>query len=139
MDDVHYSSESSSWSTPQWFFDRLDEEFHFDLDPCATLNTALCDDYFTKEQDGLIQRWTGRRVFCNPPYGDDIGMWVRKCATGGAEVCVALLPARTDTLWFHNFILGKAEIRWVKGRLNFSGNKDGAPFPNMVCIWNNQK
>jgi phage N-6-adenine-methyltransferase len=135
MDDIHYSSESESWSTPQKLFDELDAEFHFTLDPCATLNNALCDKYYTKEQDGLAQRWWGERVFCNPPYGDDIGMWVRKCARGGAELAVGLLPARTDTIWFHGFILGKAEIRFIKGRIRFSGAKDSAPFPSMICIW----
>src|ERR1700693_1932835 len=108
MDSIHFSSEPVEWSTPQWLFDKLNEEFHFTLDPCATFANATCDKYYTKEQDGLAQRWWGERVFCNPPYGRDIGMWVRKCARGGAALAVGLLPARTDTEWFHGFILDKA-------------------------------
>lgn len=135
MDDVHYSSEYSSWMTPQKLFDELDAEFHFNLDPCASHNNACCDKYFTIEDDGLVQRWWGYRVYCNPPYGDGIGAWVRKCAKGGAEIAVALLPARTDTAWFHDFIYNKAEIRFLRGRIKFVGADDSAPFPSMVVVW----
>lgn len=132
---VHFSSKTDSWETPQEFFDKLNKEFGFDLDPCATKGNAKCPEYFDYIKDGLKQPWTGRRVFCNPPYGRVIGGWVKKCCEGGASVCVALLPARTDTRWFHSFVKGKAQIRFVAGRLKFGGHKNSAPFPSMVCVW----
>lgn len=74
-----YTSNSEEWATPQDFFKKLDDEFHFTLDPCATKENAKCEKYYTKEQDGLNQDWTGETVFCNPPYGKDIWKWCRKC------------------------------------------------------------
>ena len=132
---VHFSSATPEWATPQDFFDKLNEEFHFDLDPCSTHENAKCFYHFTREDDGLSKEWSGHRVFCNPPYGREIGPWVAKCARGGADIAVALLPSRTDTRWFHDHIYGKAEIRFIKGRLKFGGCKDSAPFPSMVVIW----
>ena len=84
-------------STPQWLFDTLHNEFDFSIDVCATDANAKCPRYYTKEQDGLAYNWNNERVFCNPPYGRAIGLWVQKLAEGDAELCVALLPARTDT------------------------------------------
>lgn len=133
--NVHFSSKSDDWATPQDFFDELNKEFKFNLDPCADKENAKCKLFFTKKQDGLLQSWKGRRVFCNPPYGRVIGDWVRKCAAGGGIVTVALLPARTDTRWFHEHVYGKAEIRFLKGRLKFGGHQNSAPFPSMVVIW----
>lgn len=136
--DVMFSSKTDLWSTPQDFFDELDSEFHFTLDACALPENAKCDQYFTPEQDGLKQKWTGM-VYCNPPYGRKIGKWVEKAylsiENGGANIIVMLLPARTDTKWFHNYIYGKAEIRFIKGRLKFGGCKNSAPFPSMVVIF----
>lgn len=132
---VHYSSEAVVWSTPQDFFDALHKEFRFTLDPCATKFNAKCEKFFTVHDDGLAQSWKGERVFMNPPYGREISEWVKKAAGGGAKLVVALLPARTDTRWFHEYIYGKAEIRFVKGRLRFGGAKSCAPFPNMIVIW----
>lgn len=132
-----YTSNSEEWATPQDFFDRLDEEFHFTLDPCATAENAKCEKYYTKEQNGLSQDWTGETVFCNPPYGNEIGKWCRKCLehseSGG--VAVMLIPARTDTKVFHEYIYGKAEIRFIRGRLHFNGSKWNAPFPSMVVVY----
>jgi site-specific DNA-methyltransferase (adenine-specific) len=133
--NVHFSSETVEWSTPQEFFDVLDKEFKFNLDPCATNENAKCVKFYTEEDDGLVQDWKGARVFCNPPYGRVIGDWVKKCATGGGKLTVALLPARTDTRWFHDYIYNKAEIRFIKGRLKFGGHKNSAPFPSMVVIF----
>lgn len=131
-----FSSKSDLWSTPQELFDDLDAEFGFNLDACALPENAKCDVYFTPEQDGLVQRWHGT-VWCNPPYGREIGKWVAKAAktakNGG--VVVMLLPARTDTKWFHEYIYGKCEIRFIKGRLKFGGCKNAAPFPSMVCVF----
>lgn len=128
---------SAEWSTPQDFFDKLDAEFHFTLDPCSTDENAKCRKHFTKEQNGLAQDWTGETVFCNPPYGREIWKWCRKCylhATGGGTE-VMLVPVRTDTGWFHDWVYGKAEIRFVRGRLHFNGSKQPATFPSMVAIY----
>ena len=133
-----FSSTTDLWATPQDFFDELNEEFEFTLDPCATPDNAKCAKFFTKEQDGLKQDWSGERVFCNPPYGRVIGAWVKKChdeAQKGTLV-VMLIPARTDTSYFHDYIYHKAEIRFIRGRLKFGGASQGAPFPSMVVIYN---
>lgn len=136
--DLMFSSKTDLWATPQDFFDTLDSEFHFTLDVCALPENAKCKEFYTPEVDGLSQPWTGR-VWCNPPYGREIGQWVKRAhlatATGFAEVVVMLLPARTDTRWFHDYIYNKAEIRFVKGRLKFGGSANSAPFPSMVVIF----
>lgn len=128
-----FTSNTDQWSTPQDFFDKLNDEFHFDLDVCADDTNHKCDRYYTKEQDGLTQEWTGF-VWCNPPYGREIDKWVKAVSVypGGG---VMLLPARTDTRWFHDYIYNKAEIRFIKGRLKFGGSKNSAPFPSMVVIF----
>jgi site-specific DNA-methyltransferase (adenine-specific) len=128
------------WSTPQDLFDRLNEEFHFTLDPCADDFNHKCDRYYTEEQDGLQQDWSGERVFCNPPYGKDVPKWVKKCHDEtrfrGCELVVMLIPARTDTRWFHDYIYHKAdEVRFVKGRIRFGGQTTNAPFPSMVVVF----
>lgn len=131
-----FTSNTDMWETPQEFFDKLDHEFHFTLDACATPENAKCEKFYTPEQDGLLRDWIGT-VWCNPPYGRQIGKWVEKgekSANSGATV-VMLLPARTDTAWFHDHIYGKSEIRFVRGRLKFGGSKWNAPFPCMVVIY----
>lgn len=134
--NVMFSSKTDVWATPQRFFDELDREFNFELDVCATPENAKCRRFYTKEQDGLAQPWMGR-VWCNPPYGREIGKWVQKAfetaARGG--LVVMLLPARTDTRWFHDYIYGKAEVRFIRGRLKFGDSKNSAPFPSMVVIF----
>ena len=130
--NVHFSSKTPEWTTPQELFDALNAEFHFTLDPCATKENAKCKKFFTAKEDGLKQNWKGESVFMNPPYGHEIGAWVDKISK---EKGVALLPARTDTRWFHDFIYGKAEIRFLKGRLKFGGSKNSAPFPSMVVVF----
>lgn len=133
-----FSSKTDRWATPQDFFDELNEEFCFNLDVCALPENAKCERYFTPEVDGLSQPWEGN-VWCNPPYGREIGSWVKRAylaaKTGYADLVVMLLPARTDTQWFHKYIYGKAEIRFVKGRLKFGGSKNSAPFPSMVVVF----
>jgi site-specific DNA-methyltransferase (adenine-specific) len=98
-----------------------------------------CPDYFTKEDDGLAKDWGGRRVFCNPPYGREIGKWVEKCYEESQKpetTVVALLPARTDTRWFHDHVNGKArELRFLRGRLHFNESKSAAPFPSMIVVF----
>lgn len=140
--DVMFSSKTDLWSTPQYLFDELNSEFNFTLDACATDENAKCQKYYTKEQDGLLKKWDGT-VWCNPPYGREIGKWVAKAAhesKKGATV-VMLLPARTDTRWFHDFIYNRdsVKIRFLKGRLKFGGAKNSAPFPSMVVVFNGRK
>lgn len=134
--EVHYSSKSYEWETPKDFFDELNNEFGFTLDVCASVDNAKCDRFFTIKDNGLAQQWTNETVWMNPPYGDHITDWIKKAhyQQHKANVIVALLPARTDTRWFHAYIYNKTEIRFLKGRLRFSG-KDPAPFPSMVVIW----
>lgn len=138
-----FSSETDQWSTPQDLYDRLNEEFNFNLDPCADDQNHKCEKYFTKEQNGLLQDWGGNAVFCNPPYGRQIGKWVKKCYEESQKkdtICVMLIPARTDTRYFHDYIYKKAtEIRFIKGRLKFGESKNGAPFPSMVVIFDKQR
>ena len=137
MDKVLFSSNCNEWATPQQFFNGLNKEFNFTLDPCATIENAKCDKFFTKEENGLLQSWKGERVFCNPPYGKEISVWVEKCykeIQSGAELIVLLIPARTDTKYFHRYIYNKFEIRFIQGRLHFNESKQSAPFPSMVVI-----
>lgn len=138
--EVLFSSKTDDWSTPQEFYDLLNAEFNFTLDPCADDANHKCDRYFTKVQNGLVQDWSGERVYCNPPYGKGIQEWVAKCANH-AGLAVMLIPARTDTKWFHQFVYNKpnVEVRFVKGRLKFGNSKNSAPFPSMVVIFNGDK
>ena len=137
MNAVHYSSATDEWSTPTDFYAKLDAEFHFTLDPCSTDDNAKCAKHYTKEQDGLSQDWGAERVFCNPPYGRTMPLWIAKCSEHGARggIAVMLIPARTDTKAFHEYIYNKAEIRFIRGRLKFGGAKNSAPFPSMVVIF----
>lgn len=132
-----FTSDTSEWATPQDFFDKLNAEFHFTLDPCATPENAKCGKFYTKEQNGLAQDWTGETVFCNPPYGKEISAWVEKCYKHSlsGECAVMLIPSRTDTRWFHEWVYGKAELRFVKGRLHFNDSKGSAPFPSLVVVY----
>ena len=134
---VLFSRKSDEWATPQDLFDELDAEFHFDIDACASDLNHKCDEYYTKIRDGLTADWRGKTVFCNPPYSD-IARWVEKCYREGTKdntTVVLLIPSRTDTTYFHNFIYHRAEIRFVGGRLKFEGAKWNAPFPSMIVIF----
>ena len=124
------------------FFKKLDAEFHFTLDVCATKESAKCEKYFDKEMDGLKQDWTGV-CFMNPPYGREIGKWVKKayesCIMIDCKV-VGLIPARTDTIWWHEYVMKANEIRLVKGRIKFIDSRTGLPsnsatFPSAVVVW----
>ena len=136
---VLFSSKTDQWATPQRFYDDLNEEFSFTLDPCADESNHKCARYFTKEDDGLSKDWGGEVVFCNPPYGREIPHWVKKCFDevhfGECPCAVMLIPARTDTQWFHKYIYNKAEIRFIKGRLKFGDSQNSAPFPSMVVVF----
>ncbi len=147
MNSVHFQSDSVEWSTPQNVFDELNKEFGFVLDAAATKENAKCSAYYTAEDDGLLQNWTkhGGPVWLNPPYGRGIGKWVCKAAEtarlGTTVVC--LIPARTDTRYFHAHIWDVTahaarpgvEVRFVKGRLRFGGVKTPAPFPSAVVVF----
>lgn len=148
-----FTSNTPEWETPQALFDQLNKEFNFTIDVCATKENAKCKNYFTKEDNGLLKTWYGT-CWMNPPYGRQIGEWVEKAyGFAGMEYAVGpdyfsgrnkkttkvvcLLPARTDTRWFHTFIYKKpnVEIRFLKGRLKFGNSKNSAPFPSMIVIF----
>ena len=135
--ETMFSSKSDEWATPQAIFEELDKEFHFDLDAAASDDNNKCDRYFTLENSGLSQNWGGYRVFCNPPYSQ-IDKWVEKAfreTRNDDTLVVMLLPSRTDTRYFHNYIYQRAEIRFIKGRLKFGDSKNSAPFPSMLVIF----
>lgn len=135
--DLFFSSKSDEWETPDDLFRAIDAEFHFTLDACALPSNAKCSRFFSPEDDGLSQKWGGV-VWCNPPYGRQIQKWVKKAYKAAkdrdADV-VMLLPARTDTKWFHDYIYGKAEIRFVRGKIKFGGGVNNAPFPSMIVVF----
>lgn len=133
---VHFSSATDEWPTPQEFFDNVSAEFGpFDLDPCCTTESAKAPKFFTKAEDGLAQSWHGK-VWMNPPYGRTIGLWMAKAYQAfkdGATV-VCLVPARTDTAWWHEFAM-KGEVRFVRGRIKFAGHRWNAPFPSALVVF----
>lgn len=136
--DAMFSSKTDLWETPIDFFREWDEKFHFDLDVCATAENAKCAAFFSPEQDGLKQNWGGYICWMNPPYGRKIGGWVRKAyeeSKQGATV-VCLLPARTDTKWWHDYCM-RGEITFIRGRLKFGGSANSAPFPSAVVVFRN--
>ena len=133
--NVHFMSNTDLWSTPQDTFDKLHAEFNFDLDVCAIPENAKCPRFFSPEQDGLSREWNGI-CWMNPPYGREIGKWMRKAfeeSLRGATV-VCLVPARTDTAWWHDYAQ-KGDVRFIRGRLKFGGAKNSAPFPSAVVIF----
>lgn len=133
MNDSVFSSQSCEWGTPVELFQRLDQEFHFSLDVCATASNAKCPRFFTRQDDGLSQPWVGR-VWMNPPYGRGIDKWVAKAASCH-KLCVCLLPVRSDTRWWHAYVMKAAEIRLLTRRLSFQGATNKAPFPAAIVIF----
>jgi phage N-6-adenine-methyltransferase len=130
-----FSSATDLWSTPQSFFDSCNRIFHFDCDVCALPSSTKCAKYFTPEDDGLKQEWTGT-CWTNPPYGRDIGKWMRKAwksSEQGATV-VCLVPARTDTRWWHDYAT-KGEVLLLRGRLKFGDAETSAPFPSALVVF----
>ena len=124
------TSNKDDWETPQSLFDALDSRYHFTLDAAASDGNAKCERHYTRENSGLTKRWGGERVFCNPPYGRDIGRWVAKCAHEAKDALVVLLiPARTDTAYFHDFIYEKPGVRieFLRGRLKFEQGGGSRP------------
>lgn len=138
---IAFSSKKMDWETPQWLFDKLDSEFHFNIDICASDENAKCDTYFTEQNSCLDKSWSGYTCFMNPPYGRHINDFIKKAyeeSKNGATV-VCLIPSRTDTKYWHDYIFGKAhEIRFIKGRLKFSGHKNSAPFPSAIIVFDGE-
>lgn len=132
--EVMFSSKTEMWETPQDFFDKYDAIYHFTTDVCATSENAKCEHYYSPEENGLTQEWKGN-CWCNPPYGKDIAKWIQKAIESSA-ITVMLLPARTDTKWFHELVLPNAKVEFIKGRLKFGGSKNYAPFPSMIAVFN---
>lgn len=130
------SSNTDKWATPQWLFDALNFNYHFSVDVCAMPENAKCECFFSPEQDGLKQKWEGI-CWMNPPYGKEITKWVKKAYDSAAEgaLVVALIPARTDTAWFWDYVYRKAKIEFIRGRLKFGDGKGAAPFPSMIAVW----
>lgn len=140
MNTVHYSSKTDDWATPQAFFEELDKEFSFTLDVCAVSQNAKCKRFITPETDGLQVGWNNEIIWMNPPYGREIGKWVKKASEARGGVVVCLLPARTDTKYFHEYIYKnpRCTIRFIKGRLKFGDSTNSAPFPSMIVVYQNK-
>ena len=135
---VMFSSKTAEWTTPQTFYDQLNQEFSFTLDPCCTDETAKCKTYYTEADDGLSQSWAGHSVFMNPPYGRAIKDWIRKAYEESRKpntVVVALIPSRTDTRYWHDYCMEASEIRFIKGRLKFGESNNSAPFPSAIVVF----
>lgn len=130
-----FTSRTCEWETPQALFNALDARYHFDIDVCARAGNAKCKRFFSPEEDGLVQEWQGA-CWMNPPYGREIVKWVRKAyetsLRGGTVVC--LLPARTDTTWWHEYCM-RGKIEFIRGRLKFGGAKNSAPFPSAIVVF----
>jgi len=139
MNNVHFLSLTNEWATPKETYLALHREFGFTLDPCSTHDNAKCERHFTLNEDGLSRDWGRETVFMNPPYGREIILWMQKAyesSLKGATV-VCLVPARTDTKWWHDFAM-KGEIRFLRGRLKFNEGKNSAPFPSAVVVFRPQ-
>lgn len=139
MNQALFTSRTDEWETPKYFFDTMNKEFHFNLDVCVTKVNAKCEKYYTKKEDGLSQQWHGN-CWMNPPYGREIGKWMKKALEASKEgaLVACLVPARTDTVWWHEYAM-KGEIRFIRGRLKFGGSQNSAPFPSAVVIFRPQK
>ena len=134
---VHFSSATDEWATPQDFFDELAATYQFTTDVCATKENAKCADFYTKEDNGLTKDWDGT-CWMNPPYGRNIKYWVKKAyesARDNGAIVVCLLPARTDTSWWHDYVLPHGQVTFIRGRLKFGGAKNSAPFPNAIVVF----
>jgi phage N-6-adenine-methyltransferase len=129
---LHFSSHTDLWATPQDLFERLDACWHFTLDVCAIAENAKCKRYFSPDDDGLAQEWLGT-CWMNPPYGREIGKWVKKAYESGlfGATVVCLLPARTDTAWWHDYAV-KGEVEFLRSRLKFGSHQNSAPFPSAI-------
>nr|WP_315972144.1 DNA N-6-adenine-methyltransferase [Lactiplantibacillus plantarum] len=138
-----FTSNKEDWETPQDFYDRLNAKYHFEWDLAASDDNAKCSCYFTRDDNSLEQDWEGLsgNLFLNPPYGRELKLWVKKAATTGLkdkQNLVMLIPSRTDTSYWHDYIFNHAEIKFLRGRLKFEVDGisgDSAPFPSAVVIY----
>ena len=139
--DLMFSSKSNVWETPQFLFDRLNKEFNFTLDPCADVNTFKCSKYYTEADNGLAHSWAGETCFVNPPYSRNLQKhWIKKSYDEWRDnnvTTVMLLPARPETIPWFDYVSKAAQIRFLKGRLKFSGHANSAPFPSAIVIYSN--
>jgi len=128
---------TTSWETPLVLYNKLNKEFNFTLDPCATEDTAKTEKYYTKKDSGLKHSWTGERVFMNPPYGNEINKWLRKACLEHIKgvLVVCLISVRTDTKWWHNYVMRATEIRFIEGRLTFGDAENVAPFSSAIVVY----
>ena len=136
------SSKTNEWETPQDLFDKLNKEFQFTLDPCATTQNAKCKKYYTLETNGLYQDWSKDIVFMNPPYGGNTGLWIKKAfdESKRGAVIVCLIVSSTDRSYWHDYIFPYAsEIRFLRGRIKFGEAKSTAPFASSVVIFKGSK
>ncbi len=136
--EVLTSSGDMTWATPQEWFDYLNLEFKFTLDPCCEHETAKCKHHYTPAEDGLSKSWADERVFMNPPYGRDLPKWMKKAyeeARDNGTLVVAFVPARVDTDWWHRYAAKASDIRFPKGRVKFVGADASAPFPIAIVIF----
>lgn len=126
------------WETPDWLFRRQHEKYHFTVDVCADIRNHKLPRYWDAATDGLRQSWAGERCWMNPPYGREIKRWVQKACLEAAHdraLVVALLPVRTDTHWWHDWVQGRAEVEFLRGRVRFNGGRADAPFPSCIAVW----
>lgn len=136
---VHFLNENENWATPKDLFQQLSEDYGpFDLDVCATKESAKCASFYSKEEDAFTKNWhrDGSRAYMNPPYGRQVAGWLQKAyieSKCGLKI-VCLLPARTDTAWFHD-IASKGIVRFIRGRVRFEGATAGAPFPSLLVLF----
>ena len=137
--NVHFSSRKSDWATPWALFRQWDAaQGPFTLDVCAVAGNAKCERFFSPEENGLEQAWSGK-CWVNPPYGRAIGQWIAKAVaelrSGRASRVVCLLPARTDTAWWHDFVIPHGTVHFLRGRVTFEGAPHPAPFPSAVVVF----
>ena len=137
MANIHFRQDSNEWSTPQDLFDQLNKEFGFTIDVAASESNAKCRRFYSKDDDGLAQDWQREVVWMNPPFGHQIKLWMAKAYKSSIDgaIVVCLVPARTDTRWFHRSLMNAAEIRVLDKRLRFSGAKAKAPFPAVIAVF----
>ena len=136
MNSILYSSKSCLWETPQYLFDRLNDKYHFETDVCALPKNAKCSKFYTPEQDGLSQEWSGV-CWMNPPYGREIDKWMKKAyesSRNDGTTVVCLVPSRTCTKWWHDYAM-KGDITFIKGRLKFGNSRNSAPFPSAIVVF----
>lgn len=142
MDNVHFLSTKTEIGTPQDFFNTLNDEFHFTLDVCASSSNNKCPRYYNREQDSLKRSWKGEVCYMNPPYGRQIVPFIKKAYYEGQQdntTVICLIPSRTDTRWWHSYVMKAAEIRFIQGRLTFQGESNAAPFPSAIVIFKRTK